>query len=74
MEGRHGKNESKVYKSALSGFSERKWTLCRLILETDAATIAGHVSMRGADGEVPLSEQVLSKNAKHRFLLENATS
>ena len=31
----------------------------RVILETDAATIAGRVSMRGADNDIPLAEQVL---------------
>ena len=30
----------------------------RLILETDAATIAQRVTMKGAEGDVPLSEQV----------------
>ncbi|MEW5299355.1 MAG: hypothetical protein WDW38_004620 [Sanguina aurantia] len=32
-----------------------------IILETDAAMIAGRVTMRGAEGEVPLSEQTFSK-------------
>ena len=31
---------------------------CRVILETDPATIAGRVAMRGADSELPLTEQV----------------
>lgn len=31
----------------------------RLVLETDAQTIAGRVTMRGAEGEVPLAEQVI---------------
>ncbi len=31
----------------------------RIILETDADVIAGRVAMRGADADVPLSEQVL---------------
>jgi hypothetical protein len=31
---------------------------CRVILETDPATIAGRVAMRGADAELPLTEQV----------------
>ena len=34
--------------------------LCRLILEIDAQTIAARVTMRGAEGEVPLAEQVHS--------------
>lgn len=33
---------------------------CRVILETDPATIAGRVAMRGADNEIPLTEQVLA--------------
>jgi hypothetical protein len=32
--------------------------LCRLILETDPQTVASRVTMRGADGEVPITEQV----------------
>ncbi len=32
-----------------------------IILETDASVIAGRVSMRGSDGEVPLSEQTFSQ-------------
>lgn len=31
----------------------------RIILETDADVIASRVAMRGADADVPLSEQVL---------------
>jgi hypothetical protein len=41
-----------------------------LILETDAQTIAGRVTMRGAEGELPLAEQTLSKafaNAREQF-------
>lgn len=30
----------------------------RIILETDANVIAGRVAMRGADADVPFSEQV----------------
>ncbi len=30
----------------------------RVILETDPATIAGRVAMRGADSDIPLAEQV----------------
>ena len=32
-----------------------------IILETDASVIAGRVSMRGGDGELPLSEQTFSQ-------------
>mgnify|MGYP006905968576 FL=1 len=32
--------------------------LYRIILETEASVIAGKVAMRGADADVPLSEQV----------------
>lgn len=32
--------------------------VCRLILETEPQMVASRVSMRGADGEVPLTEQV----------------
>lgn len=32
-----------------------------LILETDAATVAARASMAGAEGELPLAEQTLSK-------------
>lgn len=32
-----------------------------LILETDASTAAQRASMAGADGDVPLAEQTLSK-------------
>ena len=31
---------------------------CRLILETEPQMVAARVSMRGADGEVPITEQV----------------
>ena len=31
---------------------------CRIILETDPSVIANRVSMRGADADLPLSEQV----------------
>lgn len=31
---------------------------CRLILETDPQTVAARVTMRGADSEVPIAEQV----------------
>lgn len=31
----------------------------RIILESDANVIAGRVAMRGADADVPLSEQVM---------------
>ena len=34
------------------------FTVCRLILETDPSTIASRVAMRGADTDVPLTEQV----------------
>lgn len=33
-------------------------SICRVILETDPATIAGRVAMRGADSDLPLTEQV----------------
>lgn len=36
---------------------------CRLILETDPQTVAARVTMRGADGEVPIAEQVSSSNS-----------
>lgn len=32
--------------------------MCRMILETEAAVIASRVAMRGADADLPLSEQV----------------
>jgi len=32
-----------------------------MILETDPATIASRVSMRGADSDVPLAQQTLSQ-------------
>jgi len=32
-----------------------------IILETDPTVVAGRVSMRGADGEVPLSEQTFAQ-------------
>jgi hypothetical protein len=41
-----------------------------IILETDANVIAGRVSMRGADADVPLSEQTLAQalaTAKEHF-------
>jgi len=42
----------------LSGNLQQSCIVPRLILETDAQTIAGRVTMRGAEGEVPLAEQV----------------
>ena len=30
----------------------------RIVLETDAQTVASRVSMRGAEGEMPITEQV----------------
>lgn len=32
-----------------------------IVLETDATTVANRVSMRGSDGEVPLSEQTFAQ-------------
>ncbi len=32
-----------------------------IILETDPSVVAGRVSMRGSDGELPLSEQTFSQ-------------
>lgn len=41
-----------------------------MILETDPATIAGRVAMRGADQDLPLTEQVkLIVLAKHTSIL-----
>lgn len=34
------------------------YSACRLILETDPQTVAARVTMRGADSEVPIAEQV----------------
>jgi hypothetical protein len=35
--------------------------LCSIILETDPSVVASRVSMRGGDGDVPLSEQTFSQ-------------
>lgn len=40
-------------------------TTCRIILETDAMTIALRVTMRSESGDIPLAEQTFSQALAH---------
>lgn len=50
------------YSRAQLVFYHFTFRTCRIVLETDATIIAGRVAMRGADSDIPLSEQVSSGN------------
>lgn len=41
---------------------------CRIILETDANTIAGKVATNAVDGSVPFSEQVITLSILSHYL------
>ena len=53
--------EMRSFEKDLHSTLHRRVCLCSLILEIDAQTIAARVTMRGAEGEVPLAEQVLPR-------------
>jgi hypothetical protein len=48
--------------------------LYRLILETDPQIVASRVTMRGADGEVPITEQVCCSAANTWDACSSASS
>ena len=48
--------------------SDQAFSLRRIVLETEPQMIASRVTMRGAEGEVPLSEQV-GQGGGHRTLI-----
>ena len=47
-------------------------TTCRAILETDPSIVASRVSLRGADTDMPLSEQVSSLCHSHATHIKHA--